>query len=447
MDSNTRTFTFLLSTDCTHCGTQMAVNGPTSSVTCTKCLRVSNVTPQRWASTVAEASQGSMVLGDPYECRGFESPDPRCGKCDSHFPYQDSWTGRTYTVACPLCGEPTQTFPVPQWLRQALPHAVQVVGAESESQASSSDGVQVDDDAMQPVLFQCPGCSGSLDISKEVPRVSGCQYCGAQVFIPDALWFRMHPVKVRRPWTIAYQGADTLVTADVLRQHQASAQRKAEAEALELRDRDLAKMQGMAASRDRLPTLPRLITKMLVLWPILALALSVVVLVPRCMNYDLTQGLEGHYLCPKLCSDCEGPTRVVTVWTQIGRSEHSSDGPQYFCPTPTNGIAGATSVDLQARARAREMRPWELSPWAASAATFFLLLAGMGPLFLIALLLRRMSSLKRRRWLDNAIASAAHTLNARPPRPRRPRKSSLVTLTLAAAFFSGVVWLAWTAIS
>jgi septum formation inhibitor MinC len=49
-----------------------------------------------------------------------------------------------------------------------------------------------------------------------------CGYCGAEVYLPDPVWNRLHPVKTVRPWTLVYgyQGVNKLWTAEAIKEHE-----------------------------------------------------------------------------------------------------------------------------------------------------------------------------------------------------------------------------------
>ena len=147
------------------------------------------------------------------------SPTPQCRKCGEVVPI-DAYlprAGGTETIPCPKCGTGLPTYPAPAWVREQLPAARQVFGGDPEvAQAEAGMALEVDQQKAAPVMMSCPQCSGSLTITPETPRTVGCSYCSTQVFLPDALWSRMHPAKVMRRWTLTYVGA--LKTLEDLRE-------------------------------------------------------------------------------------------------------------------------------------------------------------------------------------------------------------------------------------
>ena len=55
--------------------------------------------------------------------------------------------------------------------------------------------------AAEPIFFPCPRCAASLPVDGS-DRVVKCTYCQAQLFLPDALWFRLHPPKLVERWFV-----------------------------------------------------------------------------------------------------------------------------------------------------------------------------------------------------------------------------------------------------
>ena len=51
------------------------------------------------------------------------------------------------------------------------------------------------------LLFTCPACAASLKID-DSKRTITCQYCNAEIYLPDELWHELHPVKTVKRWYI-----------------------------------------------------------------------------------------------------------------------------------------------------------------------------------------------------------------------------------------------------
>ncbi len=199
--------TVTMSVTCDHCAQPVPVNGPARRVNCANCLKDTPLS--RVPEELALAAQGYQTLGSPYRSRTFDTAEPQCRKCGSTVPvdgYLDR-EGATGTIDCPQCGTGLPTYPAPAWMKEELPTVRQVFGGDPEvAQAEANLSLSLDQEAIAPVLMACPQCSGSLTITPETPRTMSCSFCGVQVFLPDALWSRMHPAKVMQRWTVSFSG-------------------------------------------------------------------------------------------------------------------------------------------------------------------------------------------------------------------------------------------------
>ncbi|MFK7988157.1 MAG: hypothetical protein AB8I08_19205 [Sandaracinaceae bacterium] len=161
--------------------------------------------------------------------------------------------------------------------------------------------------------------------------------------------------------------------------------------------------------------------------PVLALILLIPLAAVRCsFDADPLAGVYGLPLCPRVCDDCHGPTRTVTIWTPQGAGEWTSNGAEYFCSRPGTELADWDAEAIEAEAYA--LSPQQLGASAALGASFLLLyLATM--LFAPALwFLRHAKNKRRAARLDQEIHQVAQRLGRAPPdaRPKVPWSRLLV---------------------
>ncbi len=199
-------FTFTLKFDCDKCGEMIAVNGPARTSTCSSCQKQQALTPSRWGETICTSRRGYSTMDDVYRCKGYETREPRCPKCDKHFPFDETVVGQDTQIHCPHCGLAITTFPAPDWLKQELPAVVQLVGADREGPESGGVSLDTNEQASRPVMLNCPNCAAPLRITAEAERTIICEHCGVDVYLPDGVWKRLHPVHTVHPWSIVYQG-------------------------------------------------------------------------------------------------------------------------------------------------------------------------------------------------------------------------------------------------
>ena len=163
-------------------------------------------------------------------------------------------------------------------------------------------------------------------------------------------------------------------------------------------------------------------------WPIAAAILLVVVTIPRCtLDRDPLLGVNGYALCPNVCSTCDGPLRVVTRWSCSG-GECTSNGPQYFCPSPENQIEQMSDDELESKMY--HLRQYELS--IAPAATSYLMLLGLAlPVLLLRTLGRYRADALRKKELEREIDGIARAAKLPVPVVKRSSTSLLVALGFA----------------
>lgn len=126
--------------------------------------------------------------------------DPKCTACQSKLDLAAYKPGMTGELTC-TCGKTMPTEPTPEWVRAFDPKAVQLFNVAP--QASGAAPV-VATAAAKPVSFGCPECGANLKVTADSPRVLECQYCKTDLFLPDALWRALHPVRKRGAWYVQF---------------------------------------------------------------------------------------------------------------------------------------------------------------------------------------------------------------------------------------------------
>ncbi len=195
---------------CSECGEPLTIDGPIRTVRCLACQSSIPIDTIYWKRIMAwrnseEARGGatSTAVGLagllPMNVR-MQQQWPLCAECERPLQLEGVAPGMDRDVPC-ACGHATPTFPAPAWLAQLDPQAAQLFDAEREGVERKAPVVP---QASHPVSFGCPDCGANLKITTESPRILPCQYCKADLFLPDPLWRALHPVKKRRPWYLAF---------------------------------------------------------------------------------------------------------------------------------------------------------------------------------------------------------------------------------------------------
>jgi predicted RNA-binding Zn-ribbon protein involved in translation (DUF1610 family) len=202
-----RIATLTMSTTCVYCAQPIPINGPAQVAHCPHCSKDAPV-PDLYKVVCLAAARLRYPMR-AYQYASFDDPSPECARCGKGIPVAPylGKEGGAAAIPCPFCGATTPTYPAPNWLKALLPNALQVIGGDADM-AREQAGIElaVDESATKPVAMQCPSCGGGLTIGRDADRTLACKFCATNVFIPDALWLRLHPVKTMLRWTLTYRG-------------------------------------------------------------------------------------------------------------------------------------------------------------------------------------------------------------------------------------------------
>lgn len=197
---------------CTSCGNPVIINGPVQKVDCAICGESFELHPDVWFTIIKSLDEdyhekkwkeGYTSL---FNTKGlsFESGSwrlkPHCPKCITELPEEKIKSGTDGKLTCGECGNEIDTFPAPAWLKAAYPAAAQIVGGEREGQQGKIDSAE------ESLPMTCPQCGGEQTITQHDDQVLTCRFCNVQVYIPDASWRKLHPVRIFREWFICLEG-------------------------------------------------------------------------------------------------------------------------------------------------------------------------------------------------------------------------------------------------
>jgi hypothetical protein len=307
---------------CPHCGGGLPINGVLGAVLCNNCQEQTELGARYWERVLEHPDndyherQGSFSLNFETNVR-WRAERPACTACGAELPVDDVAVGTVGSLTCAGCGHENTTYPVPQWLAGGLPSAVQVYCGEREG-AGHEAAVQAGAGA-RPVVLSCPQCDGALKVTSASDRLVPCQFCQADVFLPDELWKRLHPAKTSETWYIRYEGPS---------QDQLERERQ-QAEQLRRQEREVLEHQSREVERKRLK--PKHLG-----WTafggFIATVVVVVMLPMFAGDGDPLFGLAGALICPGACQGCDGPLATESWTTQT--SDGSSTQYDFYCVPP-----------------------------------------------------------------------------------------------------------------
>jgi Zn finger protein HypA/HybF involved in hydrogenase expression len=245
---------FTVRSECPHCGQPLPLNGPAQHVSCAHCLRDVRVPDDIWmtvlnafengrdAMAVGTRSVGNAVVDGLQVRFEYAHGAPTCEKCGTQYPLDSLHVHTDQDFVCSKCGDPGSTYAAPDWLRQLVPTARQLFSTEPGAGDGEQGALELARvaSALKPVVMACPQCGGALKATAESQRILPCQYCQGEIYLPDAVWRRLHPVKTVTPFFARFQGR---TAAELEREERERAAREASLQKQQQAQRDTAQRQ------------------------------------------------------------------------------------------------------------------------------------------------------------------------------------------------------------
>lgn len=228
---------FTLRTECSNCGMPLPLDRPTRQATCGQCHAEITLPEEVWHHVLelfeSDArpeptrmfSKSEAISGFNVHFQVANTP-PCCEKCGTRYPLGELAADAAQDFACTSCGDPASVWPAPGWLRQRVPTLARLVSTDPGG-ATAPEGQPLDPQVTEepkPVAMACPQCAGALSVTASHERIIPCLFCGADIFLPDEVWRRLHPVKTVQWWFACFEGK----TAEQKREDREAAELAAE---------------------------------------------------------------------------------------------------------------------------------------------------------------------------------------------------------------------------
>jgi DNA-directed RNA polymerase subunit RPC12/RpoP len=200
-----------LKTACKHCSSPLMLNAFTEEFLCRSCNKINSIPQETWKSLLSDAleeapgfepgdGQPSTVMTGEYSFNlMYGRLEPRCGKCKENIDTSKMEEyGDQKIIKCTKCGNALFIRKPSELVTTCFPAVKYLVGEDDNLMSQNKAGAALPA-AAKPVLFTCPSCTGNLEIDGK-DRMVDCKFCGSQIYLPDDLWFRLHPARSVERW-------------------------------------------------------------------------------------------------------------------------------------------------------------------------------------------------------------------------------------------------------
>ncbi len=202
---------FELKTTCKHCSSPIMLNAFTEKILCPSCNKYNNFPQEEWHNlledavkeapdfNIGEGQPSTIMRGEYNYSLTYGRQDPRCPKCKTGI---DISKFEEYSTAghvkCAKCSNEIFVRKPSELVEACFPQ-VQFLAGEDEDQLVINPEPGKLPATAKPILFTCPSCAGNLEVDG-TDRMISCKFCNSQIYLPDDLWFRLHPAKEVDRW-------------------------------------------------------------------------------------------------------------------------------------------------------------------------------------------------------------------------------------------------------
>lgn len=211
-----------IKTECKSCGNPLPMNALVEHIQCASCQKTADFPYDFWRKSILDSAFGDT--SDLKEGEGqpqtnmtgqytfhlmYGKQRPRCAKCKT--PLDEAKYSDYLSAGSAVCSKCSNKISVRalSGSAQSIFEGVKYVIGEDSDMFSTGKSTMQTPNAVKPILFTCPSCAGNLEIDGK-DRVVTCKYCNSEIYLPDDLWMRMHPVKTVGRWYLVFD--DTIVS-------------------------------------------------------------------------------------------------------------------------------------------------------------------------------------------------------------------------------------------
>lgn len=194
----------------------MPINALTERFQCHSCQKTQEFKFDFWKKSIlnsavtegfklneGEGQPSTIMTGEFTFHLTYGKQHPRCSKCKT--PLDENKLedfAKSGIAVCEKCNNEISVRSIPDSLKELFPGLKYLVCEDSDLFPTSKSNMTIPQ-AIKPILFTCPSCAGNLEIDGK-DRVVTCKFCNSEIYLPDDLWLRMHPVKTIERWYMVY---------------------------------------------------------------------------------------------------------------------------------------------------------------------------------------------------------------------------------------------------
>jgi DNA-directed RNA polymerase subunit RPC12/RpoP len=195
------------------------LNAFTEDILCPSCHKTNTFSQETWQGILddvvkdapkfkADEGQTSTIFRGEYNYNLiYGKQEPRCRKCKQDIDVSriEEYSAKG-GVSCTKCSTMIFVRKPSKMVLKSFPAVKYLAGEDDDMLSVNKTGAKFEASS-KPVLFICPSCAGNLEIDG-TDRMITCKYCDSQIYLPDDLWFRLHPAKSVDRWYLLVDQAE-----------------------------------------------------------------------------------------------------------------------------------------------------------------------------------------------------------------------------------------------
>ena len=197
---------------CGKCGQPLPLNALVEKVECAYCQAESHFSYQFWNDNIldnvfediGDFSEGAGQTSQSVTPQGvfnmtYGRQAPCCRNCKTLLDMNklDDYV-KAGKAVCSSCQNEISVRYLPPGVRDIFIKVLYLIGEDRNLMPQNQGNVP---NSTKLIVYTCPSCAASLEIDGK-ERMITCKSCGSEIYLPDDLWLRLHPVKTVQRWYI-----------------------------------------------------------------------------------------------------------------------------------------------------------------------------------------------------------------------------------------------------